>query len=308
MMRGRVTERGDGVNEGTADLSLEVRISDERGMKYECFGLSPRGEWWEANLKWTIVYEGVGSVEHGWVLDRAAVGSISNLTELAPAERNKYGEVGGQEAAVTELVYRSSATPACHIVVYANLVDEWLGDMLTPWFRDRSGSTEHLLEILSRRDPAGRPPAMYPSFANGEGHFFIHTEWPKDAMELDPEELVPLRRQESLADLWWRIPHGVVHATGILISDRIWLLPVGSSSQDARLVSFVFDRELPYPPAVLPSYSGFEYSQDGVGSRSYTACQGVQGQDEVFVEFVQVDRQEPGRVRLLADPIESANR
>lgn len=294
----------DEANAESPSAALEVRISDERGKKYECFEFIPSGDWWEARLKWTIRHEGAGSIAHGWVTEKSALSSISNLSQLAPAEINEYGEADGKEAAVAELLCRSSATPACHIVVYANLVDELLAAMLTPWFRERAGSTEHLREILGRRDPSGHLPAMYPSFPNGEGHFFIHTDWPKDAMELHPDELVPLRRQESLADLWWRIPNGVVHATGITISDRIWLLPVGSSPQDARLVSFVFDRELPYPPAVLPAYSGFEYSQGNDGSRSYTACQGLQGQGEVFVEFVQVDRQEPGMVRIAADPVD----
>lgn len=294
------------------DLIPRVIISDFSGQEYTCFELfSSEGEW-HARLAWGLFQEEPWSLAHGWSLRHPNPEATFDLAALAQVEVDDSGYAVGLVNAIVALLERSAASPACEIQIVANIADEDLAAKLTPWYQARAGNSEGLINIFRQKLMSGKRPSMLPSFWWGLTDasaalmaIVMHADIPLNASELSPEERERLDRPEELADLWWAIPKGVTHATGIIVAARTWLLPVGPTSQEAQLVSFVFDRVLPYPPALLLSGTMFEYSMRPDGSRSGRVHQGFGDGPRVTIDFVQEDRQRPGTVRRLEDLPES---
>ncbi len=279
----------------------KVTMSNASGTSYECFELFVANGYWQAKTAWAMLRDDV-SINHGWTLNKKERETGLRLDELSLASLDASGYSLGLVDAVVELLDRSPATPACHVSIDANLVDEDLAAKLTSWYRRRCGHSEGLLEIFRQVSPQGRRPSIYPSFAAGEGSFTIHIDVPENAFEMSQQELDQACRAEELATMWWAIPNGVTHATGVIVGGRVWLLPVGPTPEVAQLGSFVFDREVPYPPALLPSGVTFDYRLESDGSRSMGIAQGAGDGPQLRIEFVQADRRVPGTVRLAVEP------
>ncbi len=283
-----------------------VIISDASGGEYTCFELFTENAEWHARVAWALFREEASTLKHGWSLKDVEPNPGFNVESLTPVDVDEHGGQHDVVDAVVELLERSTATPSCHISIDADIVDEDLAAKLTPWYRARAGSSEGLLDIFRQVQISGTPPRLRPSYAwalsgslPGLGAIVAHADRPEGASEMSSEELERQFRSEDLMTLWWAIPNGVTQSTGVIVAGRVWLLPVGETPQAARLVSFVFDRVVPYAPALLPSGALSSYQVGSDGARSGRALQGRAFGPSTQIDFVQADRRLPGSVRLV---------
>lgn len=244
---------------GEPEIAHWVEVGSPGGHRYSHYHLVDTAGRWAAVLSATWSEPPSGRFSDGFSNEFIQEDGPLELENLAPVMPPSEPSGSGLEAAVAELLKRRDVTLSSHVKIRSRRFDPLaFAALVSPWLCSRGGDLDGLTAALSRREWLGHLPSLIEIEAL-RGGSWVDFSPPQQGSGVAPRRTSQFGK--PLIELLDELPSGVLRATGIVINDTTWLLPVRLPGLGSRLIGCGWTANRLRPATLAPQIFSSDYEE-----------------------------------------------